>query len=157
MGTYCTHYKRLALWVGYRPVAELETEACRYLFQLSGLGYSRSFPPGGGIRIGGNGMATKVRHRQALRMCKVINVSGSGTPVRGTGGAEGFRDGCDGRAQWTVYGMAVLSFTCLLRVGEAAPIRHGGSRSRGLGFHTVKCGPHFVTRRTRSYGRSWLR
>ena len=38
----------------------------------------------------------------------------------------------------------------LLRVGEAAPIRVGGSRSRGLGFHTVK-------RRMGSYGRSWLR
>ena len=55
-------------------------------------------------------------------------------------------------AQWTVYGMAVLSFTCLLRVGKAAPIRHGGSRSRGLGFHIVKCDPHFVRRKLGSYG-----
>ena len=43
MGTYCTHYKKLALWVGYTPIDELETEACRYLFHLLGLGYSRSF------------------------------------------------------------------------------------------------------------------
>ena len=43
MGTYCTHYRKLAPWVGYTPIAELETEACRYLFQLWGLGYSRSF------------------------------------------------------------------------------------------------------------------
>ena len=34
--------------------------------------------------------------------------------------------------------MAVLSFTCLLRVGEEAPIRRGGSCARALGFHTVK-------------------
>ena len=31
MGTYCTHYRKLALWVGYTPVAELETEACKSL------------------------------------------------------------------------------------------------------------------------------
>ena len=64
---------------------------------------------------------------------------------------------CDGTAQWTAYGMAVLSFTCLLRVGEAAPIRRGGSRGRGLGFHTIKCDPHFVLRKPGSYGRTWLR
>ena len=43
MGTYCTHYRKRAFWVGYTPIAELETEACKYLFQLWGLGYSRSF------------------------------------------------------------------------------------------------------------------
>ena len=43
MGTYCTHYRTLALWVGYMPIDGLETEACRYLFQLWGLGYSKSF------------------------------------------------------------------------------------------------------------------
>ena len=64
---------------------------------------------------------------------------------------------CDGRAQWTVYGMAVLSFASLPRVGEAAPIRRGGSRSRGLGFHTVKCDPHFVRRKMGRYGKAWLR
>ena len=46
MGTYCTHYIKLALWVGYTPIDGLETEACRYLFQLWGQGYSRSFPRG---------------------------------------------------------------------------------------------------------------
>ena len=43
---------------------------------------------------------------------------------------------CDGKAQWTVCGMAVLSFTCLLRVGEAAPIRRAGSRAWGF---TLPC------------------
>ena len=43
MGTHCTHYRKLALRVGYTPIDGLETEACRYLFQLWGLGYSRSF------------------------------------------------------------------------------------------------------------------
>ena len=36
-------YRKLALWVGYTPVDGLEIEACRYLFQLRALGYSRSF------------------------------------------------------------------------------------------------------------------
>ena len=43
MGTYCTHYRKLALWVGYTPIDGLETEACRFRFQLWGLEYSRSF------------------------------------------------------------------------------------------------------------------
>ena len=51
---------------------------------------------------------------------------------------------CDGRAQRTVYGLAVLSFTCLLRVGEATPIRRGGSRSRGVEFHTIKSDQQLV-------------
>ena len=53
--------------------------------------------------------------------------------------------------------MAVLSFTCLLWVGEAAPIRRAGSRARALGFHTVKCDPPFVRWKLGSYGRSWVR
>ena len=68
-----------------------------------------------------------------------------------------FARACDSRAQWTAYRMAVLSFTCLLRVGEAAPIRCGRSRGRGLGFYTVKCDPHFVRRKLGSYSRAWLR
>ena len=32
MGTYCSHYRKLALWVGYTPIDGLETEACGYLF-----------------------------------------------------------------------------------------------------------------------------
>ena len=38
VGTYSTHYMKLALWVGYTPMDDLKTEACRCLFQLSGLG-----------------------------------------------------------------------------------------------------------------------
>ena len=52
--------------------------------------------------------------------------------------------------------MAVISFSCLLQVGEAAPIRRGGSRGRGPGGHTVECDPHLVRRKLWSYGRAWL-
>ena len=41
MGTYCMHYEKLALWVAYTPIDGLETEACRYLFQLWALGYPK--------------------------------------------------------------------------------------------------------------------
>ena len=43
LGTCYTHYRKFALLVGYTPIDELETEACGYLFQLWGLGYSGSF------------------------------------------------------------------------------------------------------------------
>ena len=32
MGTYCTHYRKFALWVGYTVINGLETEACRSVF-----------------------------------------------------------------------------------------------------------------------------
>ena len=52
--------------------------------------------------------------------------------------------------------MAVLAFTCLLRVGEAAPLRRGGSRCRGLAFRTVKVAPRIVRRRLGKYAQEWL-
>ena len=61
-----------------------------------GAGVFQDFSPMGGIRtagIGGDGMAPRVRHRQRFKMCKVDDVPSSGTPVRGTGGTQGFRDG----------------------------------------------------------------
>ena len=36
-------------------------------------------------------------------------------PYAGLEELRSFARACDGRAQWTAYGMAVLSFTCLLR------------------------------------------
>ena len=76
-------------------------------------------------------------------------------PYAGLEELGSFARGCDGRAQWTVYGMAVLSFTCLLRVGEAAPIRRGGSCSWGGGCHTVTSDAHFALRKPGGYGRAW--
>ena len=78
-------------------------------------------------------------------------------PYAGLEELKSFARACDGGAHWTAYAMAVLSFTCLLRMGAAAPIRRGGSCGRGLGFHTVKCDPHFVRRKLGSCGRAWLR
>ena len=43
MGTYSTYCRKLALWVRYTPIDGRGTEACRYMFQLWGLGYSRIF------------------------------------------------------------------------------------------------------------------
>ena len=78
-------------------------------------------------------------------------------PYAGLEELKSFARACDAAAQWAVYRMAVLSFTWQLRVYEATPIRRAGSRSRGFGFHTVKCDPHFVRRKPGSYGRAWLR
>ena len=96
MGTYCTHYRKLALWVGYTPVAELETEAYRYPFQLWGLGYSRSFLRGAVSALRAleeMGWLLEFVTSRVWRCAKVVNVSSSGTPVRGTGGALSLCDG----------------------------------------------------------------
>ena len=44
----------------------------------------------------------------------------------------------------------------LLRLAEAAPLRWGGSRCRGLAFRTVKVAPRIVRRRLGKYAQAWL-
>ena len=161
MGTYCTHYRKLALWVRYTPVDGLETKACRYLFQLWGLGYSRSFLRGAVSTmrtLEEMGWLPEFVTGRVWRCAKWATSQAVARPYApNLEELRSFAGACDSRAQWTAYGMAVLSFTCLLRVGKAAPIRRGGSRGRGLGFRTVKCDPHFVRRKLGSYGKAWLR
>ena len=56
-----------------------------------GPGVFQEFPQGGGIsnvRIGRNGMATGIRYRKAMEVRKVGHISGGGTPLRGSGGAQ---------------------------------------------------------------------
>ena len=156
MGTYCTHYWKLALWVGYTTVAELEMEACKYPFQLWGPGYSRSFLRGAVSALRALEEMGWVPGFVISRVWRCAKWTTSQVVVRPYTRLEelrAFAMACDGRAQWTVYGMPVLLFTCLLLVGEAAPIRTGGSRSRGLGFCTVKCDPRFVRRKLGCYGK----
>ena len=160
MGTCCTHCRKLALSVGYTPIAELETDAGRYLFQLWGLGYCMSL-----VRVAvsalraleGVGWLPEFVTGMVWRCSKWSTSQAVARPYAAMEELRAFALACDGRAQLTVNGMAVPSFTCLLRVGEAAPIRRGGSCSRGLGFHTVKCDPQFVKRRMGSSGRFWFR
>ena len=125
-----------------------------------GLGYSRSFLRGvvSAMRaLEEMGWLPEFVTRKVWRCAKWATSQGVARPYAGLEELRSFARACDGRAQWTVYGMAVLSFTCLLRVGEAAPIRRGGSRGRGLGFHTVKCDTHIIRRKLGSYGRARLR
>ena len=160
MGTYCTHYRKLALLVGYTPIDGLETEACRYLFQLWGLGYSKGFLKGAVsamCALEETGWLPEFVTGRVWRCAKWATSQAVARPYAGLEEVRSFARACDGRAQWTAYGMAVLSFMCLLRVGEAASMRRGGSSGRDLGFHTFKCDPHFVRRRLGSYGRAWLR
>ena len=160
MGTYRTHYRKLGFWVGYTQIDGVVTEACRYLFQLWGMGYSRGFLMGAVSAMRAleeMGWLLDFVTCTVWRCAKWATSQAVARPHAGLEELRSFARACDAKAQWTVYGMAVPSFRCLLRVGDAAPIRRDGSRARGLGFHTVKCDPHFVRRKLGSYGRAWLR
>ena len=160
IGTYCTHYDKLVLWVGYTPVARLETEACKHLLQLWGRGYYRSFLRGAVSALRAleeTGWLPKFVSGRVWRCAKWATSQAVLRPYARLEELRAFAMACDGKAQWRVYGMAVLSFSYLLRVGEATPIRRGGSHSLGLGFHTAKCDPHFVRQNIACYGRTWLR
>ena len=159
MGTYCTHFRKMALWVGYTPTSELERAACRYIFQLWGLGYS-----GSSLKVAVSafraledmGWLPAFVSRRVWRCAKWAPTEPALRPYAGLDDLRNFALACTERPQWTVYGMAVLAFTCLLRVGEAAPLRRGGSRCRGLAFRTVKVAPRTVRRRLGKYAREWL-
>ena len=126
MGTYCTHYRKLALWVGYMPVAKLETEACGYLYQLLGLGYSRSFLWGAVsalLALEEMGWLPEFVTGKVWRCARWSTSQAVARPYAGLEELIAFTMLCHCRADWTVYGNAVLSFTCLLQVGEVAPIK----------------------------------
>ena len=156
--TMGTCFRKMALWVGYTPVAELEVAACRYQYLY--LYLSRSY-----LRVAVSalramqdmGWLPAFVNSRVWRCAKWASTAAVVRPYAGLGELKTFALACTCKAHWTVYGMAVLSFTCLLRVGEAAPLRRRGSWSRGLGFHTVKCDPRLVWRRMGAYGRAWLR
>ena len=159
MGTYCTHFRKMALWVGYTPTSELEQAACRYIFQLWGLGYS-----GSSLKVAVSafraledmGWLPAFVSRRVWRCAKWAPTEPALRPYAGLDDLRNFALACTERPQWTVYGMAVLAFTCLLRVGEAAPLRRGGSRCRGLAFRTVKVAPRIVRRRLGKYAQERL-
>ena len=145
MGSYCTHYKKLALSVAYTPIDGLDTEACRYVFQVWGLGHSRSSLRGAVSAMRALEVMGWLPEFVTGRVGKCAKWATSQAMARPYAGVEELRSlarACNCRAQWKVYGTAILWFTCLPRVGEASPIKRGGSRSRGLRFHTVKCDPH---------------
>ena len=136
MGTYCTHFRKMALWVGYTPASDLEQAACRYIFQLWGLGYS-----GSSLKVAVSafraledmGWLPAFVSRRVWRCAKWAPTEPALRPYAGLDDLRNFALACTERPQWTVYGMAVLAFTCLLRVGEAAPLRRGGLPVSGLG------------------------
>ena len=159
LGTYCTHFRKMALWVGYTPTSDLEQAACRYIFQLWGLGYS-----GSSLKVAVSafraledmGWLPAFVSRRVWRCAKWAPTEPALRPYAGLDDLRNFALACTERPQWTVYGMAVLAFTCLLQVGEAAPLRRGGSRCRGLAFRTVKVAPRIVRRRLGKYAQAWL-
>ena len=60
-----------------------------------GAGVVQELPQGGGISdacIGRDGVASTIRYRKGLGMRKMGHISGSGTPLRGSRGAQEFRE-----------------------------------------------------------------
>ena len=159
MGTYCTHFRKMALWVGYTPTSELEQAACRSIFQLWGLGYSES-----SLKVAVSafraledmGWLPAFVSCWVWRCAKWAPTEPALRPYAGLDDLRNFALACMERPQLAVYGMELLAFTCLLRVGEAAPLRRGGSPCRGLAFRTVKVAPHIVRRRFGKYAQEWL-
>ena len=103
-----------------------EIEACRYLYQLWGQGYSRSY-----LRVAVSslqaleqmGWLPSFVSGRVWQCAKWASSTAVLRPYAGLEELKAFALACSIRARWPVYGLAVLSYTRLLRVGEAAPLR----------------------------------
>ena len=101
MGTHCTHYRKLALWVRYTPMDGLETEACRYLFQLWGPGYSRRFLRGAVSAMRAleeMGWLPEFITGRVWRCAKWATSQAVARPYAGLEELRSFARACDGRA-----------------------------------------------------------
>ena len=107
-------------------MAELEVEACRYLYHLWGKGYLRTC-----LRAAVSALRALEEMGWLLnfvggRVWRCAKWASSGPvthPYTGLDELRTFALACSTKAQWMVCGLAVLSYTCLLGVGVAAPLR----------------------------------
>ena len=64
---------------------------------------------------------------------------------------------CCTKEHWTGYALAVLSFTCLWRVGEAFGVRRRGIEGEAVWFRCNKNGDKVVQREVGPYSAKWAR
>ena len=152
--------KRLYMWFGMCPVEDLEMEACRYLGILWARGYSPSY-----LQVAVSALLAledlgRIPHMVTNKVWQCSRQPKERDATRPYAGLEELRllaQVCSSHDQWTLFAMAAISFTCLLRVGEASPLRRGGSRAKGLLFITVKNDPRLVVRALGAWPRAWLK
>ena len=112
----------------------LEAEACQYLFYLWGKGYSRSYLKGAVSALRALEDMEWVPPFVTKRVCRCAKWSLSPAvccPYAELDELRLFARTCGSRAQRTACALAFLSFACLLRVGEASPLRQGGLPCEG--------------------------
>ena len=64
---------------------------------------------------------------------------------------------CRTKEQWSGFALAVLSFTCLWRVGEASGVRRRGMEDEAVWFRSNKNGDKVVRRELGPYSAQWAR
>ena len=64
---------------------------------------------------------------------------------------------CRTKEQWSGFALAVLSFICLWRVGEAAGVRRRGIEDEAIWFRCNKNGDNVVQRELVPYSAKWAR
>ena len=63
--------------------------------------------------------------------------------------------GCKDRVDWSFYGLAVLSFMGVLRVGETVLVRQRGIGDDAMCFRRVKNSRRLSTRDLGTYAAAW--
>ena len=100
-----------------------------------GPGVFKELPQGGGIsnaRLGRNGMAAGILTGRVGRFAKWATSQAAARPYACLEELRSFARACDGTAQWTAYGMAVLSFTCAYWGWVRQPLSDVAGSARGV-------------------------
>ena len=66
-----------------------------------------------------------------------------------------YAKGCTGAPDWTVYGLAILSYTSFLRVSETVSVRRGGLQDAFFSFRGAKTSRRMIGREMGKYCRAW--
>ena len=158
---YAVHIRALGTLAATQPKVDKSKLLDRYLRALFAKGTSRSYMRGGisAVRawedLGWIGGMVQARH---WRMSK--STIRNTEEQRRYGGLEALSvlaQSYRTKEQWSGFALAVLSFTCLLRVGKAAGVRRRGIEDEAIWFRCNKNGDKVVQRELGPYSAKWAR
>ena len=158
---YAVHIRALGSLAASQPDVDKSKLLDRYLRALFAKGRSRSYMRGAisAVRaVEDLGWIAGVVQARHWRMAKsTIRNTEQQRPYGGLEALSVLAQSCRTKEQWSGFALAVLSFTCLWRVGEAAGVRRRGIEDEAIWFRCNKNGDKVVQRELGPYSAKWAR
>ena len=158
---YASHIRALGTLATTQHGIDNSKQLDRYLRALFAKGRSRSYMRGAisAVRaLEDLGWVSGVVQPRHWRMAKsTIRNTEEQRPYGGLEALSVLAQSCRAKEQWTGNALAVLSFTCLWRVGEASGVRRRGMEDEAVWFRCNKNGDKVVQRELGPYSAKWAR